>query len=247
MKEWYKKSFDLDYLEVYSHRDEQDASRAIDFIIEHVPIEPGHQVLDLCCGNGRHCVLLSKLGYRCIGLDLSENLLKSAQEISCASSINIPLIRADMRHVPFRQAFDIVLNLFTSFGYFAEHSDNRQVIESVSDVLKSSGYFLLDYLNKEYTFANLVPKSTRTLSNGWHLTEERILVAGKNVIEKKITITKHKQTNHYTEILRVYDLAEIEQMLHGAGLDIIRTFGGFDATPYDRKSSKRLILLAQKK
>ena len=52
-----------------------------------------------------------------------------------------------MRDLPFESDFDLVVNLFTSFGYFQQEGDDVKVIESISRALKNDGILILDYLN----------------------------------------------------------------------------------------------------
>lgn len=245
MKNWYKKSFDLNYLEIYSHRDDRDAARTVKFIEKYLPFQKKDLVLDLCCGNGRHGILLGEKGYRCIGLDLSRKLLKYAQSTAKNLNLDIPLVCSDMRHIPFSNQFDVILNLFTSFGYFESDDENFQVIQSIAESLKRGGYFILDYLNKEYVFNHLVRKSSRILKRGWHLTEERELISERNVIRKRITIFKDDGIDEYFEVLKVYNLEEISGMLKKAEFKIESLFGDFKGNPYNPKSSKRLIIFSR--
>ena len=246
MKDWYKKSFDLNYLEIYSHRDELDALKVVDFIERHLPLEKKHLILDLCCGSGRHSILLLDRGYKCVGLDLSDKLLRNAKDTIDSTKRNFPIVRADMRRIPFHNRFDVVLNLFTSFGYFERDDDNFEVIESVSEALKKDGCFVLDYLNKDYVITNLTPHSSRELKSGWILTEERKLVSESNIIKKRIKLSRNRSIDEYLEILKVYSIDEIEEMLSRVGLSIIEVFGNFDGEKYSEKYSERLIIFSKK-
>ena len=115
-------------------------------------------LLDLCCGAGRHLIALHKIGYRhIIGLDLSEDLLKfAAVELSKVGARHIKLIQEDMRDIPYKNYFGVILSLFTSFGYFEHDEDNLKVICREGKALKPNGIFILDYMNREYGIKNLI-------------------------------------------------------------------------------------------
>lgn len=49
----------------------------------------------------------------------------------------------------FKNKFDIVLLLFTSFGYFSDE-ENFRVLKNVYAALKPSGHFVLDVPNTEF-------------------------------------------------------------------------------------------------
>jgi SAM-dependent methyltransferase len=53
--EWFSTWFDsAHYHELYAHRNDDEAARLIDGLIEHDLLTPGSHVLDLGCGTGRH-------------------------------------------------------------------------------------------------------------------------------------------------------------------------------------------------
>ncbi|HET8761708.1 MAG TPA: class I SAM-dependent methyltransferase [Nitrospiria bacterium] len=65
----------------------------------------GAWVLDLGCGPAQDARYLAQKGYRSVGLDAVQEFLAWARSVSAAT----PLIRADMRHLPFgARAFDAV-------------------------------------------------------------------------------------------------------------------------------------------
>ena len=156
MKDWYKKSFGSTYLERYSHRNKEEAQRDIEKLVQLLSIPKDEILLDLCCGAGRHLIALHRIGFQhIIGLDLSEDLLKfAALELSKAGAEHIKLIREDMREIPYKNCFGVILSLFTSFGYFQHDEENQKVINRVSKALKPKGIFVLDYINKNYGIEN---------------------------------------------------------------------------------------------
>jgi ADP-ribose pyrophosphatase YjhB (NUDIX family)/ubiquinone/menaquinone biosynthesis C-methylase UbiE len=64
---------------------------------------PGARVLDVGCGPGRDAAWLAELGYDAGGVDLSFEMLREGR----ARGVGVPLVQADMRHLPFRKgSFD---------------------------------------------------------------------------------------------------------------------------------------------
>lgn len=119
---WYEESFGSDYLMVYKHRDVQGASEEVQKMSSLLQLKKYAEVLDLCCGMGRHSMALHELGYRVTGVDLSETLLNEARKLDIDSQVY--WIQGDMRNLPVTNTYDAVLNLFTSFGYFEEDAEN---------------------------------------------------------------------------------------------------------------------------
>ena len=144
--EWFADWFGDAYLELYPHRDVEDARRVLTLISATVHL-PGARVLDLACGQGRHAIQIDELGANVTGVDLSAVLLKKARY---GTPPIRDLVRADMRTLPFRrQAFDVIVNLFTSFGYFQNDDEHRQVVKRAAELLVDGGWFVMDFLNAD--------------------------------------------------------------------------------------------------
>ena len=80
----------------------------------------------------------------------------------------------------------MVLNLFTSFGYFVEDRDNERVLAEIRRVLKPGGRFLIDFLNRPAVLRSLVPVSERE-EDGVKIREERWIEG--DVVCKRIFVS----------------------------------------------------------
>ncbi|MBO8163261.1 MAG: class I SAM-dependent methyltransferase [Brevibacillus sp.] len=238
---WFEKSFREDYLLVYRHRDEASADREIANLLDHLPVRKTGRVLDLCCGSGRHSRALARRGYEVVGVDLSPVLLEIAREQNTYD--NLVFHQYDMREIPFVSEFDIVVNLFTSFGYFATDEENARVVHNMARALKPGGEVVIDYLNPAYIEAHLIPESERE-TNGLLIRERRWIESG--FVKKEITIVDAEQPNprQYLEQVRLYHSDEMEQMLRAAGFGGIKLFGDYEYNAYDRETSPRMIFYA---
>jgi SAM-dependent methyltransferase len=230
---WYQEWFGEEYLELYSHRDEREAQQQVAFVQTHFGGVHG-SILDLACGSGRHMSELAARGYSAIGCDLSFTLLRNGRK----EYGPMPLARADMRSLPFRDgAFGGLVSFFTSFGYFATEDENMQVVREMSRVLSKRAVFLFDYLNVHRELENLVKRETCK-----DMLIERWFDASDRSFNKRITIGQR----HYLERVRGYDLDEISMMFSSCNLAMHAAFGDFDGAPFSN-ASPRLILLGMKK
>lgn len=238
MKEWYKHSFGEDYLVVYQHRNRLDASKQVEKLVDWLELDQSDLILDLCCGNGRHTIALTERGYHVVGVDLSEALLLKAVQNS--KGMGIPFIKGDMRCLPFvDNTFDVVVNLFTSFGYFAEDKENQQVFKEIARVLNHNGRFLIDFLNRSAVEKNLVPRSERE-QGGIKIREERYIEG--DFVCKKIFVCDEDGEREYQERVKMYDLNQMEQMITHAGLSIKQVFGNFEGETYHQNSERMIIM-----
>jgi SAM-dependent methyltransferase len=233
---WYQEWFGEEYLELYSHRDENEARQQVAFFQEQAGPISG-PVLDLACGTGRHIQELQSLGYHAVGCDLSYTLLRTGVRDYGA----MPVTRADMRHLPFcDRVFAGLVNFFTSFGYFSTEDENLQVVREMGRVLNAGAVFLFDYLNVHRELETLVQRETRTTPLG-DVFIERWYDRSDRSINKRMTIGQKR----WLERVRGYDLDEISAMFASCNLTIRSSFGDFDGSPFDR-GSQRLILVGSK-
>lgn len=249
--DWYKTAFRYDYLRVYPHRNDEEARRQVDFLVDRLDVPPSCKVLDLGCGDGRHSLELTRRGFRVTGLDLSEELLERALLRTADEGLDITFIQGDMRDPPAVQEYDLVVNFFTSFGYFREDGENARVLEAISRALRPGGRFLMDYLNREYVISTLVPSDRRTVE-GMEVEQRRWITgdpsaAGGHVrINKQVWIREDGAERSYDESVRMYTLDELEALMDRAGLKVTQTYGDFDGRPVSG-DAPRNILVGQSK
>ncbi|HWA16094.1 MAG TPA: class I SAM-dependent methyltransferase, partial [Gemmatimonadales bacterium] len=153
MAEWFEEWFGEEYLEVYPHRDIAEATRLVGLLQRVLPWQAGWRVLDCACGAGRHLQALQAAGARAYGFDLSAVLLRRAR-----TTLTAPLVRADLRHLPFRPGtMDLTVNLFTSFGYFNSDLEHEEALAEMLETVRDGGWFAIDFLHPDWVKRNLVP------------------------------------------------------------------------------------------
>jgi SAM-dependent methyltransferase len=233
---WYQEWFGEEYLELYAHRDENEARQQVAFFRDQAGPVPG-PVLDLACGMGRHIQELQKLGYRAVGCDLSYTLLRTGMREYGA----MPVARADMRHLPYCDGvFSALVNFFTSFGYFESDDENLQVVREMARVLEPGAPFLFDYLNVHRELEKLVQRESLDTPMGV-VRIERWFDGAERSFNKRIQIGEKR----YLERVRGYDLDEVSSMFDSCQLMIRAAFGDFDGSGYS-PTSPRLILVGSR-
>jgi SAM-dependent methyltransferase len=240
--EWFESWFDTPYYHLlYSNRDYTEAENFITKLTEELQLPPSSKIIDLACGKGRHSVFLNKLGYDVLGLDLSRQSIEFDKQFETQTLLfNVH----DMRNPIDADPMDAVFNLFTSFGYFDNESDDKKVFQSVYGILKPGGYFVLDYLNEEYVRKNLIPESTITRGN----IDFKILkkIEGRHIV-KDIRFEANGKSFHFFEKVKLHTLETINSYATDCGFERVKIWGDYQLNEFDREVSPRCINLFKKK
>ncbi len=237
-KDWYEDAFGAFYPVIYAHRTVESAAKEAAFAAAQTQLSSGDTLLDLCCGNGRHLAHLVPRAGRSVGVDYSPPLLRLAH----CNAPGALLLRADMRALPFVEYFNVVVNFFTSFGYFTEDRDNRAVLSAMCQVLRPQGRYFLDYLNPVHVETELHPHTTRHLGK-YRIEENRWIDRAARRVNKVTQVWLHGDcVAQTTESVRMYSLDEMEAMLVGAGLEIDRIFGDYDGASFFNDRPRMIII-----
>ena len=84
-----------------------------------------------------------------LGVDRTEEYLKQARKRAGDEHLKVDFERAAMRKFVRPGAFSVILNLFTSFGYFEDPREDERVLENMFTSLKAGGRFVLQLMSKE--------------------------------------------------------------------------------------------------
>jgi SAM-dependent methyltransferase len=238
--EWYRVAFGELYPILYPHRDDAAASQEIISLLEVLRLEPkGVRALDLACGTGRHTEAMREAGFDVFGFDLSPFLLSKAQE---HFQLRGRFVQGDIRNLPFEEEFDLVVNLFTSFGYFSD-PENERAVNEMARILKPRGLLILDHINAEFLARTLVEEDQR--KSGGFLIRQKRYISNRRVY-KEITISGDVGVRStIRENVRLYSPKEIEGLLKRASFQIVDVLGSFDGNPFDG-DCERMIVVAMK-
>ncbi len=248
-QQWFEEWFNHPlYLQVYSHRDSSEATLCIETILRLTGLAGADNttpVLDIACGAGRHAIALARKGLNVTANDLSPFLLETAQAEARLHGLEIRFNRCDMRTLRLGPEFRLIVQLFSSFGYFKTDEEEQQVLHNIAGMLLPDGWYVLDLVNPAWLRSHFVPKSERS-SGELSIIEERKLTPDS--VSKEITIRDGEgATCRFTESMRLFNKDGISGMLGKAGFSVELAAGDYRGAPFLEEESPRIILFCRKR
>lgn len=239
-EEWFEnESFWRDFYEVLFpdeliEQAEEEMERIFE-LIDH----PVSSVLDLCCGPGRFAGLLAREGYQVTGVDSTPFLLEIAQR-AYADTNNVEWVLSDMREFVRQDAYDLVLNLYTSFGYFRDPAEDLRVLKNIAQSLRPGGSMVIEVMGKEVMAKDFEPMTASKTGDGLFVQAHEIL-ENWNRIRTEWTLIKEGGVKTFTFEHSLYAASDLIRLCELAGFSDIRAFGDFDGSPYDHTATLLII------
>lgn len=202
-------------------------------------------VLDFCCGPGRHAVALAKLGHRVLGVDRTAFYLDVGREKAKEAGVEVLWALGDVRLFQRVAAFDCALSVFTSFGYFQDPADDLRLLENVYASLRPGGKLLMDLSGKEVVEKALTPYSCAEPEQGLIWTEERTVLGDWEGIKNKWTLLRGEEKFEHTLFIRLYSGEDLKKILLNVGFSRVNLFGSLEGDPYDHLA-RRLVVVGVK-
>lgn len=229
---------------MFSEQRLADAVREVDLVIPLLGIEPGAHVLDLCCGVGRHSLELARRGFRVTGVDRTRAYLDRATEQAREEGLDVEFVQEDMRTFCRPEAFGATLNMFTSFSFFEDPEEDRQVLVNVYRSLKPGGALILETTGKEILARIFVERDWQERDGTLTLVERKVSKNWGWMENRQIVLSGDKRTEFLVSH-RLYSATELAALLSGCGFTRVDVFGGLDGSPYDH-TARRLVVVAHK-
>jgi SAM-dependent methyltransferase len=239
--DWWRSWFGPGYLALYDEYLAERTPVEIDGLEALLALRPPLGILDLPCGQGRHAIELARRGYDVTGVDLSPFMLKVAEERAQSEGVRVRWLSGDMRQPIAGERFDVVLNLFTSLGYFADEADDRKVIGAAAVMLGPGGRFVLEVINGERVMAHFQEREWFTVGQA-AVVERRSLdpAARRMVVERTVNTPNESEVSVHA--IRLYSGRDVDAMLRAAGFHRVDIYGDWSGEPLTPESLRVLAI-----
>ncbi len=244
---WWKTFFSDDYLRSVIPQTPAQVKRQCDFVESVLGLPRGATILDVGCGTGAQAIELTERGYLVVGLDLSLPMITRAAEEAQYRNLRINFLHTDIREIQFEGAFDAVVCLGTTFGFFDDDS-NRNVLGRLRDALKPGGRLLLDMVNRDHVIRSQ-PNLVWFQGDGCVCMEESDFNYFTSRLHVKRTMMHEDGRQNDAEYsIRLYSLHEVGQLLSPLGFRVNEVSGQASTRGvFFGGDSTRIIVLAERR
>lgn len=229
---------------LFNQQRQSSAKVEVEKVVSLLKIRQNDRILDLSCGTGRHSLELARQGFDVVGVDRTTSFIEKAKQKAEENNLKVEFVVGDMRKYCQPNSFDIVMNLFGSFGYFEDPDDDRQVVRNMCDSLHSGGRFLIETMGKEIAARDYQERDWSEHGDMLVLSERTPIQNWSRIQTRWIVIKGNKRVEH-TVSVRSYSAAELSSLLSDCGFMNIQVYGDLEGRDYDHEA-KRLVVVGTK-
>ena len=245
---WYKKIWSLD---IKNNTWVEDTENQVDFIIKTLGLNGSERIFDLACGFGRHSLSLARRGFTVVGVDITKDFVEDAAQAAKENALDAEFIHSDIRDLPFKNEFDVALNLADgAIGYLETDEENLKIFDVIAHALKPGGKHFMDVCNAEHAELyfpkrhwQIGKKEIALAEFDWIPETRRMLYGGGNIEFGK---TARKPDIVPSNPTRLYSRAELSVIFERRGMEIISAYSDYYGKP-DSNKELQLIVYSRKK
>ncbi len=223
---WWMSIFDDVYLQTDARSvcDDHLTCEEVNFLEKGLNISKHSRILDLCGGQGRHALELSRRGFLNITVfDYSGYLLLNGKKNADGENLAVTFIRGDARNIGLQEGgFDFIMLMGSSFGYFIREGENRKILTESFRLLMPQGLILLDLPDKNHVIDNFKSHVHHRVNNQLEVSRERKLEKDVIYCREKVITASNDCIRDNVFCTRLYSQQHIQDMLQDVGFHDVR-------------------------
>ena len=187
---------------------------------------PPSSLLDLACGTGTLALLMAKRGWKVFGIDASEGMLKQARQKILGKRYPIVFSRQKMEKFGLSEPVMVTTCLFDALNHLTSLGAVLRCFRNVHTTLGKRGFFIFD-VNNELCYRTVWRQTevihekdfTMVLENSFDIPRR----IGKSHVTLFLRRGKLFESRRETVRERYYPRAEIGELLHRAGFEVLES------------------------
>jgi SAM-dependent methyltransferase len=217
-------TFDEDYQYIYeTFLTEERNAAEVEHLRAAAGITAGERVLDVGCGYGRISNRLAALGCQVTGLDVSAPLLHAAHTAAREQRLAVNYVRGDMRNLPWRDHFDVLVNWMAAFGYFDDIA-NHAVLREFCLALKPGGRLAMQIFSRDGVLKNWGKYAIVERGDDLAIDKRTFDISTGRMMNRR-TIVRNGITRRVEFFVRLLSVNEAIEWLEAAGFEAVTATG----------------------
>ena len=205
--------------------------------------------VDVACGTGLHAILLSKMGIKTTGVDISETMLRQAELHGRDMNVEVAWLQSSMEELKsnLNEKYDSLFCIGNSIPHILDKSSLEKTFKNFYDVLNPGGLLVIQLLNykKIYDTKNRIVGIHREKDTEYIRFYDLYPALIFNILIINWEGNKGEHNLQSTE-LYPYRKEELEGSLHKEGFKAFEYYGDMEFSPFDENNSSNLVLVARK-
>jgi SAM-dependent methyltransferase len=204
------------------------------------------RILDIPCGPGRHALEFARRGYRVTAVDLMPFYVEEGRRWAGKEGLEVEFLTDDMYSFVRPDAFDVIWNYYSSFGYCSDPADDQKVMDNFFRSLAPGGAFLMEAANYDH-----VLRFWKSRKRFEHDPVEGVTVTEESILNKdgyqlmKWHVQKDAANKEFDITLRHYTSKALTSLMKNSGFKSVKLYGDISGSPYTPES-ERMVVVATK-
>ena len=219
-----------------------------------VALHAGGSMLELGAGTGRIAIPLARAGVTVVGIDRSAPMLARARQRLKRAKLQrrLRLVRGDIRFLPFRRPFEMVLAPYGMLQSLLRERDLQATLRAVHGALKKGGTFGVELVAdlpswQEYE-KRISLKGWRRGAGGAHVTLTETVrqdrKKGLTIFDQEFTERRGRkaQSRTFSLAFRTLTVPQMVRRLEKAGFEVTAILGDYKGREWDPRADVWVIL-----
>ena len=211
----------------------------------------GSPVLELACGSGAYLIPLAEKGIETVGLDISDEMLKRAEEKAIERNVSLNLQKGDIRNFELNRKFPLILLLGNSLQHLLTRKDIEKCFASVRKHLTPEGRFIVEVFNPSLKILTRSPDEN-VLDSEYETPEGKYFLTGKVNYDAATQINRinwiyrnvaTKEQREFEFTMRQFFPQEFDALLVYNGFKVESKFGNRDGSPFESHSQRQIVVV----
>lgn len=206
--------------------------------------KPQGHLLDIGCGAGGYAIELSKNGFKVDAIDFDSEMIEIAKQKLESIKYPVSFKQGDMLDIDAVDTYDGIYCIGNTLVHLSSETDIFKALGKIYDALKPNGTFIFQIVNYDRVLDQNITSLPTLLASNAELIRDYELFKGKILF--KTTLKTIDNTYYNSVELLPMRQSDLFKMMTQIGFHEVRSFGRFDASPFENQTSFMLVMKGKK-